>query len=110
MQEEWYARLEMNSRLRAALDWMDKTEAVEAGLYLFGRLGRFWYYDLQEAQRWAIKFIQKVESIAFPRARIKALNMQSYILNGLEQSVLARSAGGGEPGVIPRLRRPTRRG
>ncbi len=94
MQAEWYARLEDElDNIRAALDWMDKTEAVEAGLYIFGRLGRFWYYDLQEAQRWAIKFIQKVESIAFPRARIKALNMQSYILNGLEQSVLARSAG-----------------
>jgi len=94
MQAEWLARMgdELHN-IRAALEWADKTNAVEAGLYLFGRLGRFWYYDLQEAQRWAEKFILNVESNTDPRARIKALNTQGHILDGMEQSALARSAG-----------------
>ncbi len=93
-QAEWLARLEDElDNIRTALEWADKNNAVEAGLFLFGRLGRFWYYDLQEGQRWADKFTRKAESNAYPRARIKALNTQGHILDGMEQSTLARSTG-----------------
>jgi predicted ATPase/DNA-binding XRE family transcriptional regulator len=93
-QVEWMRRLEDElDNIRGALDWANKNHDVEAGLFIFGRLGRFWYSDLLEGQRWGTEFIQKMESNAFPHARIKALNTYGHIVEGMEQAELARSTG-----------------
>src|SRR4030095_1424375 len=83
-QTEWYARLRANSdNVRAALGWASKTD-VEAGLYISGRLDRFWErFDVREGARWLGEFVQKPESKAYPLARARALLTQ-----GWEQSVL----------------------
>jgi predicted ATPase/DNA-binding XRE family transcriptional regulator len=92
-QIQWYARLkDERDNLRAALGWADQTD-VEAGLYLSGRLGPFWYaFDLREGNHWLTRFLQKSESHSYPRARAKALYIHGLILGDLQQLDDAYSA------------------
>jgi predicted ATPase/DNA-binding XRE family transcriptional regulator len=92
-QIEWMVRLN-NERdnLRAALEWADKTD-VEAGLYLSGRLVRFWEsFDESEGARWLTKFLQKPESRTYPLARAKALSTQAWIMRSAQEFNVARVA------------------
>ena len=92
-QIEWYARLsEERDNIRAALEWADQTD-VEAGLYLSSRLQRpEESMDFREDNYWLSRFLQKVESHAYPRARAKALLAYRWILHSLEKFDEFRSA------------------
>ena len=94
MQLEWYARLnEERENIRTALEWADKTD-IEAGLFLLGRMERFWeIFDLREGSYLLSKFLQKAESLSYPRARAKALHKYGWILVGLQQFDAALSVG-----------------
>jgi predicted ATPase/DNA-binding XRE family transcriptional regulator len=88
-QLEWYARM-INERdnVRAALEWADKTN-VEAGLYISGRLWRYWeYVDLREGERWLKKFLELADSRHQPHARAQALYAYGIILYFTEQYAL----------------------
>ena len=80
-QLEWYALLtEERDNLRAALAWAEKMD-VEAGLWISGRLWRFWEdVDLREGERWLKKFLDRPESHRQPHARAKALYAYGIIL------------------------------
>jgi predicted ATPase/DNA-binding XRE family transcriptional regulator len=90
-QIEWYGRLnDERDNIRAALECADQTD-VEAGLYLSGRLLRYWEsFDFREGNYWLSKFLQKPESHAYPRARAKALYAHGRVLDFLEQVDAAR--------------------
>lgn len=81
-QIEWYARLsDERDNIRAALEQADKTD-VEAGLYISGKLHRFWEsLDLREGARWLAGFLQKSESKRYQLARAKALCIQARIMS-----------------------------
>lgn len=93
MQVKWYERLnEERDNIRAALEWAAKTD-VEAGLYLSGRLKRFWEsFDLKEGVRWLAEFTQRPESKSFHQARAKALHAQVLLLIWMLQPERAHSA------------------
>jgi len=95
-QSEWYAGLnDEHDNLRAALEWADKSD-LQAGLFLSGRLYRFWeILDFREGSYWLSKFLQKPESHAYPRARAKAFYVYGQILVSLQQSDAALSAAKG---------------
>jgi predicted ATPase/DNA-binding SARP family transcriptional activator len=89
---EWMERLDDElDNLRAALSWADKID-VEAGLYLAGRLMRYWESsDLQEGIRWLEKFLHKPESQNSPLARAVALHTYGWLLTWLQRFRLART-------------------
>ncbi len=92
-QGDWLVRLD-NERdnIRAALEWADQTN-LEAGLYLSGRLRRFWdNFDLREGKHWLNRFIQNTESNIYPHARAKALCAWAYILHDFQQLAQAHTA------------------
>ncbi len=92
-QAVWHARgFDEVGNVRAALQWADKTD-VEAGLYLSGRLAWFWYqFDLREGNDWLLRFLQKSESHAYPRARVSALYTYGRIMTSQQQFGAVRSA------------------
>ncbi|MEO5887348.1 MAG: NB-ARC domain-containing protein [Anaerolineales bacterium] len=88
-QIEWNARLhEERDNIRAALEWAC-TADIEAGLYISGRLARFWEdFDLREGEHWLRKLLELPESYTYPRARAKALYAYGIILHLTGQKVL----------------------
>ena len=92
-QIEWNARLnDERDNIRAALEWADNTD-VEAGLYISGRLARFWEdFDLREGEHWLSKFLEAPESHNYPRARAKALYAYGIILHLTMQNSLLKKA------------------
>lgn len=89
---DWTERLDdERDNLRAALNWADKSD-VEAGLYLAGRLIRYWESsNLQEGIRWLEKFLHKSETKNFPLARAVALHTYGWLLTWLQEFKLART-------------------
>jgi len=66
---------------------------VEAGLHLSSGLNRPWdNIDSRDSSYWLPKFLQKPESIVYPKARAKALYAYGWILDRQEQLDAARSA------------------
>jgi tetratricopeptide (TPR) repeat protein len=65
---------------------------VEAGLFLSGRLLRYWESaDLGEGIQWLEAFLHKSESKEFPLARATALLSYGWLLTWLQQFPLART-------------------
>ena len=94
-QLEWYARV-TNERdnVRAALEWADKTD-VEAGLFISGRLWRYWRdVDLREGERWLKKFLETPDSRRQLHARAGALYAYGIILHLTEQYALLEKTAG----------------
>jgi predicted ATPase len=73
-QMEWQKRLKDElDNLRAALEYAGRVD-TEAGLWISGRLNRFWSGSmLREGMRWLQEFLQKVDSKTYSLARAKAL-------------------------------------
>jgi predicted ATPase/DNA-binding XRE family transcriptional regulator len=91
-QVEWLARLKNESdNLRATLNWAAKTKAIEAGLYIAGRLRSLRIY-LNEGERWLIEFINRPESHNYPMALAKALYAHGSILWQLQRFSEAHDA------------------
>ncbi|MEO8355641.1 MAG: helix-turn-helix domain-containing protein [Chloroflexota bacterium] len=80
-QVEWMLRLnDEHYNIRVALEWAKRND-VEAGLYLSGRLHRFWEsFDVREGARWLSGFLQAPGSKSYPLARAKALCAQAWIM------------------------------
>ena len=93
-QIKWYARLnDERDNIRTALRQAAQNNDVEAGLYLSGRLKRFWEsFDLKEGARWLTEFTERPESKTFHRARAKALYAQVDLLVWMLQIERAHSA------------------
>ena len=76
------------ANIRAALEWACTTD-VEAGLYISGRLWRYWEdFDLREGRYWLRKLLELSESHTYPRARAKALYAYGIILHLTHQNSL----------------------
>jgi tetratricopeptide (TPR) repeat protein len=92
-QAEWYERLdEERDNIRAALNWADQTD-VEGGLYIAGRLERFWEsFDLREGILWLGRFLQKTVSRNYLTARARALQAYAQLLLWFQQFTEARIA------------------
>ena len=80
-QMKWYAHLNLErNNIRAALRWAVDTD-LEAGLYLAGKLHRFWEnFDLPGGVRWLAELLQMPESKNYPLARAKALCSWTWLL------------------------------
>jgi tetratricopeptide (TPR) repeat protein len=93
-QIEWYIRLQHEQdNIRTALEQAARNHDVEAGLYLSGRLKRFWESsDLKEGIRWLAEFTDRSESKTFHHARAKALYAQVDLLIWMLQFERAYSA------------------
>jgi len=93
-QKEWYARLRLErDNIRAALVCAAQTD-IEAGLYIAGRLHRFWErFDIREGARWLEEFIQKPESHNYSLARAKALLAWGWQQHIFQNFGLAHSVG-----------------
>jgi predicted ATPase/DNA-binding XRE family transcriptional regulator len=91
-QMEWFGLINVErGNIRVALEHALQTD-LEAGLYLAGRLIRYWEnYDLREGLTWTTEFVQKQESKNYPRARAIALLTQGDILWYLQQFDAGRS-------------------
>jgi predicted ATPase/DNA-binding SARP family transcriptional activator len=89
-QVEWMLRLnDEHYNIRAALEWAERND-VEAGLYLSGRLRRFWEsFDVREGARWLAGFLQAPGSKSYPLARAKALCAQVWIMFWTQEFDLA---------------------
>jgi len=90
-QTQWLSHLnDERDNIRAALGWAIQTD-IEAGLYITGRLYRFWERsEMQEASHWLAEFIENPESKMYSHARAKALHAQGWILIWMEQLGQAR--------------------
>jgi predicted ATPase len=88
-QIEWNARLhDERANIRVALEWACTTD-VEAGLYISGRLWRYWEdFDLREGEHWLRKLLELPESKTYPGARAKALYAYGIILHLTGQNSL----------------------
>ncbi|HMD82830.1 MAG TPA: AAA family ATPase, partial [Anaerolineales bacterium] len=88
-QIEWNVRLHAErANIRAALEWACTTD-VEAGLYISGRLWRYWEdFDLREGEHWLRKLLELPESHSYPGARAKALYAYGIILHLTGQNSL----------------------
>jgi tetratricopeptide (TPR) repeat protein len=79
------------NNLRAALHRAEQTD-MEAGLFLSGRLLRYWESaDLEEGIQWLEVFLHRSESKEFPLARATALLTYGWLLTWLQQFPLART-------------------
>lgn len=89
---DWMERLnDEHNNVRAALHWAAKTD-IEAGLYLSGRLRRYWESsDLREGTQWLENFLHRSESRDFPLARAHALHAYGWLLTWLQQFNQAHS-------------------
>lgn len=94
-QVELMARtIDERDNLRAALELTARTDDVEAGLYLAGRLRNFWEgFDMQEGGRWLDEFIRRPESKAYPLARAKALCAYGWSVQVIDNFHEAHRAG-----------------
>ncbi|HET9908248.1 MAG TPA: helix-turn-helix domain-containing protein [Anaerolineales bacterium] len=92
-QMEWYLHLQKErNNLRAALEWADQTD-TEAGLFISGRLHRFWEnFDMREGQHWLDTFLEKPESKNYPQARASALYTKTWMLHWSQKPASALSA------------------
>ena len=92
-QAEWMSRLnDERDNIRTAVEWANETNP-EAGLYLLGRLYRFWEsFDIREGAHWLAKLVENPNSTTYPHASAKALLAQGRLLTWLEQFLQARSA------------------
>jgi non-specific serine/threonine protein kinase len=90
-QVDWMERLnEERNNLRAALHWAEKTD-VEAGLFLAGRLLRYWESsDMHEGIQWLDSFLHSEAAGGFPRARAHALHAYGSLLVWLQNVDQAR--------------------
>jgi predicted ATPase/DNA-binding SARP family transcriptional activator len=88
----WMDRLhDEQNNVRAALRWAEQTD-VEAGLFLSGRLMRYWESaDLREGIHWLETFLHRSQSREFPLARAAALLTYGWLLTWLQQFTLART-------------------
>jgi predicted ATPase len=88
----WISRLnDERDNIRAALKWANQTD-VEAGLYLSGRLRRYWESsNVREGIQWLETFENKPESKNFPLARAYALHTLGWLVTWLQQFDKARS-------------------
>jgi predicted ATPase/DNA-binding XRE family transcriptional regulator len=83
---------EERDNIRVALEWACIAD-VEAGLYISGRLWRYWEdFDLREGEHWLRKFLEAPESHNYPRARAKALYAYGIILHLTRQNSLLEKA------------------
>ena len=80
----WMERLDAErNNIRAALHWAEKTD-VDAGLYISGRLMRFWEsLDQREGIYWCENLLKK--SQANPHARATALLTYGWLLTWLQK-------------------------
>ena len=92
-QMEWYLHLQKErNNLRAALEWADQTD-TEAGLFISGRLHRFWEnFDMREGQHWLDTFLEKPESKNYPQARASAVYTKTWMLHWSQKPASALSA------------------
>lgn len=92
-QMEWFGRINDElGNIRVALEHASRTD-LEAGLYLSGRLIRYWSnFDLREGLSWTSEFVRNPESGNYPHGRVKALLAQGEILWYLQQFNAALSA------------------
>jgi predicted ATPase/DNA-binding SARP family transcriptional activator len=83
---DWMERLhEERNNIRASLHWADKTD-TEAGLYLLGKLRRYWESsNLSEGIYWLESFLYKPEADSFPFAKAHALHLFGWLLTWLQQ-------------------------
>jgi predicted ATPase/DNA-binding SARP family transcriptional activator len=88
----WMDRIhEERNNIRAALHWAEQTD-VEAGLFLSGRLMRYWESaDLREGIQWLESFLHKPESREAPAAQATALLTYGWLLTWLQQFTLAHT-------------------
>jgi len=85
-QTTWYLHVnDEHDNLRAALEWAGKTD-LEAGLYISGRLNRYWEdFNVSEGIRWLEKLLQNAVSRNYPPARARALQTYAYLVLRLQQ-------------------------
>jgi tetratricopeptide (TPR) repeat protein len=83
---DWMERLDVErNNIRVALHWADKTD-VEAGLYISGRLMRYWESsNVPEGNQWLKIFIDKQNANDFPRAKACALHTYGWLLTWLQK-------------------------
>lgn len=80
------------NNLRAALHYADKTD-VEAGLYISGRLLRFWEsINIPEGIRWLNLFLLKHEASGHLHARACALHAYGWLLTWFQKFDEAHAA------------------
>jgi predicted ATPase/DNA-binding XRE family transcriptional regulator len=93
LQAEWLSRLNTErDNLYAAMEWAGATN-IEAGLYLAGRLHRFWEnYGLREGEHWLAEFVQKPEAKNHPYAKANALLTRGWLLCWLGNPAIAHLA------------------
>ncbi|MCB0117856.1 MAG: helix-turn-helix domain-containing protein [Anaerolineales bacterium] len=92
-QMEWRARvLQEWDNLRAALNWAAR-DNVEEGMILASNLGsKFWEnFNFQEGIHWLTKFLQRPDSHAHPKARVRALCVMGYLQFHIQRFDLMRS-------------------
>lgn len=89
----WFTRLtDERHNLRAALT-LASQKNVESGLYLAGRLYRFWEtFNMQEGAHWLAELLAKPESRSYPHARAKALYAYGWLLTWRQQFKQAQAA------------------
>jgi predicted ATPase len=92
-QAGWFIRLtEERYNLRGALTYASKNN-VEAGLYLAGRLYRFWEaFNMQEGTHWLAELLENPESKKYPQARARALCAYGWLLTWTQQFRQAQTA------------------
>ena len=88
---DWMERLDAErNNIRAALHWAEKTD-VDAGLYIAGRLIRFWEsLDQREGLYWCEHLLKEAQ--VHPHARATALHTYSWLLTWLQKFDDAYSA------------------
>jgi tetratricopeptide (TPR) repeat protein len=91
-QAEWYSHVyDERDNIRAALEWANETD-VETGLFISGRLYRFWQsFDQREGIHWLQRFLQKTRSRGYPQARASALHAYAWLLIWSQQFAEAQT-------------------
>lgn len=92
-QSTWFARLtDERHNLRGALTFASQNN-VESGLYLAGRLYRFWEsFNMQEGAHWLAALLANPESHHYPHARARALCAYGWLLTWRQQFKQAQAA------------------
>lgn len=92
-QARWFAQLfDESDNLRAALEYARKTD-LEAGLYIAGRLLKYWEaFNVREGVYWIDLFLKLEASKKYPLARAVALYAYGWLSIWLQQFTEVRSA------------------